>query len=68
MLCRNSSQHVRLGGSTGTGLTTSECLKLQVHGMECSSAFLSVHITGGASAYLEVSLRNLLCPLLTNLR
>jgi len=45
--------HVRLGGSTGTGLTTSECLKLQVHGMECSSAFLSVHITGGASAYLE---------------
>ncbi|KIM34208.1 glycoside hydrolase family 55 protein [Serendipita vermifera MAFF 305830] len=45
--------HVRLGGSKGTGLTTSECVKLQNHGMECSSAFLSMHITTGASAYLE---------------
>ena len=49
-------KHVRLGGSTGTGLTTSECQKLQGHGMECSAGFLSMHITSGASAYLEVSL------------
>ncbi|CCA67681.1 probable glucan 1,3-beta-glucosidase [Serendipita indica DSM 11827] len=45
--------HVRLGGSAGTGLTQTTCLKLQGHGVECSAAFLSAHITRGASAYME---------------
>ncbi|PVG03211.1 putative glucan 1,3-beta-glucosidase [Serendipita vermifera] len=45
--------HVRLGGSTGTGLTNLTCPKLQNHGIECSAAFLAAHITSGASAYME---------------
>ncbi|KAF8595384.1 exo-beta-1,3-glucanase [Ceratobasidium sp. AG-I] len=46
--------HVRLGGFKGTGLDVSTCLAGSTHSTEgCTAAFLGVHITSQASAYLE---------------
>lgn len=45
--------HVRLGGTAGTSLTDTECLKSKKTGSKCFAAFLGFHLTPKASAYLE---------------
>ena len=46
--------HVRLGGFKGTELDVSTCLAGSSHSTAgCTAAFLGVHITSRASAYLE---------------
>ena len=45
--------HVRLGGTAGTNLTDTECLKATDTGSKCFAAFLGFHLTSKASAYLE---------------
>ncbi|KAG8718155.1 hypothetical protein FRC09_013091 [Ceratobasidium sp. 395] len=46
--------HVRLGGFAGTGLDVSSCLAKTSHSTDgCTAAFLGLHITSSASAYME---------------
>ena len=46
--------HFRVGGATGTRLTDSQCRKESaISRPECFGAFLMLHITSTASAYLE---------------
>jgi glucan 1,3-beta-glucosidase len=47
--------HIRIGSAQGTNLGSSQCAKnTNTSGNKCYGAFLSLHITSGASAYLEV--------------
>jgi hypothetical protein len=46
--------HVRIGGAVGSKLTSRECpAKSGVDHSGCSAAFLMLHVTPKASAYLE---------------
>ncbi|KAG8762427.1 hypothetical protein FRC12_009041 [Ceratobasidium sp. 428] len=46
--------HIRLGGFAGTGLDVSSCLAKTSHSTDgCIAAFLGLHITSSASAYME---------------
>ncbi|KAG8880657.1 hypothetical protein FRB97_000611 [Tulasnella sp. 331] len=46
--------HVRLGGFTGSGMQVSNCAKLTGHAVApCTAAFIGLHITASATAYLE---------------
>ncbi|KAG9121205.1 hypothetical protein FRC07_002938 [Ceratobasidium sp. 392] len=46
--------HIRLGGFAGTGLDVSGCLAKSSHSTDgCTAAFLGLHITSTATAYLE---------------
>ncbi|KAG9032270.1 hypothetical protein FRB95_001666 [Tulasnella sp. JGI-2019a] len=46
--------HVRLGGFTGSGMQVSNCAKLSGHATApCTAAFMGLHITSQATAYLE---------------
>ncbi|KAH9942506.1 beta-1,3-glucanase [Epithele typhae] len=45
--------HIILGGRTGTNLQASQCPTSSVNSNSCFSAFMGLHITSSASAYLE---------------
>ncbi|QRV88543.1 exo-beta-1,3-glucanase [Ceratobasidium sp. AG-Ba] len=46
--------HIRLGGFAGTDLDVSSCLAQSAHSTDaCTAAFLGLHITKSATAYME---------------
>ncbi|KAG8957022.1 hypothetical protein FRC00_004571 [Tulasnella sp. 408] len=46
--------HIRVGGFAGSDMTASNCLKFSGHDTKpCMGAFLGLHITSKATAYLE---------------
>lgn len=46
--------HIRLGGFAGSGIQVDNCLKQTGHAIEpCTVAFIGLHFTEKASAYLE---------------
>jgi hypothetical protein len=46
--------HIRLGGFKGTNLDVSTCLARSSHSTTgCAAAFLGLHITSTATAYME---------------
>jgi glucan 1,3-beta-glucosidase len=49
------NSHIRIGAAQGTDLEDYNCaVTLSPKGNTCYGAFLSLHITSGASAYIEV--------------
>lgn len=50
------NSHIRVGSAEGTNLGSAQCAKSgSTSGNKCYGAFMSLHITAGASAYIEVS-------------
>jgi hypothetical protein len=48
------NSHIRIGSAQGTNLQASNCATtLSPGGNTCYGAFMSLHITSGASAYIE---------------
>ncbi|KAG8933801.1 hypothetical protein FRC01_007047 [Tulasnella sp. 417] len=46
--------HIRVGGFAGSDLSVSNCLKFTDHAVKpCTGAFLGLHITSKATAYME---------------
>ncbi|KAG8956019.1 hypothetical protein FRC04_006468 [Tulasnella sp. 424] len=46
--------HIRVGGFAGSNISVSNCLKFTTHDNKaCTGAFLGLHITSKATAYLE---------------
>lgn len=47
--------HIRLAGTAGTGLQVTQCREGTQNVAACSAASLGLHITSGATAYLEAT-------------